>query len=218
MVHAFEALRGRRGQAPATELDRQLGIETHQVVPNWTARVTGDNHLHGHDYQPVVAATFREVMSGLPTDLSACTFVDYGSGKGRALLLAAEFPFQRIIGVEYAQDLHEAAQRNLACASARLSGLDRVECLWADAAQFDPPEVPLVCFFFNPFDGRILRAVLEQLLRSVQDRPRDLWIAYVNPEHRQVLDVHPAVEPVLEGTGWMVYRVMPGAAPPLSRP
>lgn len=218
MVHAFETLRRRRGQAPATDLDRQLGIETHQVVPNWSARVAGDNHLHGHDYQPVVAATFREVMRRLPTDLSVCTFVDYGSGKGRALLLAAEFPFRRIIGVEYAHDLHVAAQRNLARAGARLPGLDRVECLWADAAQFDPPEVPLVCFFFNPFDGRILQAVLERLLRSVQHRPREVWVAYVNPEHRHVLDAQAAVEPVIEGPGWMIYRVRPDATQPLSRP
>ncbi len=82
--------------------------------------------------------------------------------------------------------------------------------------QYDPPDDPLVCFFFNPFDDRILQAVLDRLVRSVEARPRDLWIAYVNPLHRRVLDAHPAFEAAVEGEGWIVYRLRPAGAPPLS--
>ena len=35
-----------------------------------------------------------------------------GSGKGRVLLCASDFPFQRLIGVEYDERLHTVAQRN----------------------------------------------------------------------------------------------------------
>jgi predicted RNA methylase len=41
------------------------------------------------------------------------TFVDIGSGKGRALIIAAEYAFKRIIGVEYSPSLATICRRNL---------------------------------------------------------------------------------------------------------
>ena len=41
------------------------------------------------------------------------TFVDLGSGKGRTLLMASDYPFRRIIGVELLPSLHQIAQENL---------------------------------------------------------------------------------------------------------
>jgi hypothetical protein len=46
-------------------------------------------------------------------DVSGYTFIDMGSGKGRMLLLAAEPPFRRIIGVEFASDLDALARSNV---------------------------------------------------------------------------------------------------------
>jgi predicted RNA methylase len=40
-------------------------------------------------------------------------FIDLGSGKGRTLLLAAEYPFERVIGVEYCPQLNEVARSNI---------------------------------------------------------------------------------------------------------
>jgi len=41
------------------------------------------------------------------------TFIDLGSGKGRVLLMASDYPFKRIIGVEFMPELHRAAQENV---------------------------------------------------------------------------------------------------------
>jgi hypothetical protein len=41
------------------------------------------------------------------------TFIDLGSGKGRALLMASAYPFKRIIGVEFMPELHRVAQENI---------------------------------------------------------------------------------------------------------
>ncbi len=48
------------------------------------------------------------------TMLQDFTFIDLGSGKGRVLLMASEYPFQKIIGVEFMPELHRAAQKNIA--------------------------------------------------------------------------------------------------------
>jgi len=65
-------------------------------------------------YQPTDPALFREMMASLPIELDTFTFVDLGSGKGRTLLMASEYPFRRIVGVELLPALHQVAQENLA--------------------------------------------------------------------------------------------------------
>ena len=53
------------------------------------------------------------MMSSLKLDFQEFTFIDIGSGKGRVLMMAADYPFRRILGIELLPDLHRAAQENL---------------------------------------------------------------------------------------------------------
>jgi hypothetical protein len=64
----------------------------------------GDSHI----YAPVRAANAHAALRDLPIgDYAQYTFVDVGSGKGRMLFVAAEYRFRKVIGVEFATDLHE---------------------------------------------------------------------------------------------------------------
>ena len=56
---------------------------------------------------------FREIINSLRIDFREFTFLDIGSGKGRALLLAAEYPFRRIVGVELMPELNSMAEENI---------------------------------------------------------------------------------------------------------
>jgi hypothetical protein len=69
--------------------------------------------LAGRQYQPTDPSLFREIVSGLRIEYSEFTFIDLGSGKGRALLLASEFPFRRIVGIELLPELHTIAKQNV---------------------------------------------------------------------------------------------------------
>jgi tRNA1(Val) A37 N6-methylase TrmN6 len=42
-------------------------------------------------------------------DLRDYTFIDFGSGKGRALLMAADLQFKSLIGIELRKELHDKA-------------------------------------------------------------------------------------------------------------
>jgi SAM-dependent methyltransferase len=76
--------------------------------------VVGENVSHAIPYIPTTPRTGRHILRNLPvTDVSSYTFIDIGSGKGRMLLLAAEFPFRRVIGIEFASDSHALAQQNV---------------------------------------------------------------------------------------------------------
>ena len=214
LAHALGRLRGAGRAERAGELDLRLGIDTWRAESTALMRIDGANLMRGNGYQPVGEAAFRGVVARLGIDPAGYAFVDYGSGKGRALLLASAFAFRRVVGVEYARELHEAALANLARARGALPGADRIDCVWSDATAFPPPGGPLVCFLYNPFDGAVLQALIDRLAASFAQEPRDILLAYLNPVHRDVADAHPALALQRADADLAVYRVVaaPGGA------
>ncbi len=93
------------------EYDWEHRVNTTSGTVGWRERLLGVFHS---PYQPTDAALFQEMMSSLPIAFSEFTFVDLGSGKGRTLLMASEYPFRRIVGVEILPELHRAAEKNIA--------------------------------------------------------------------------------------------------------
>jgi hypothetical protein len=96
--------------ADAFDLARQ--VDTAVVVELAYLDIPSPNALHGNRYQASPTVEVTELLARLPTH-DNFTFIDIGSGKGRVLLLAAEFPFRKIVGVEFSPELHATAQRNL---------------------------------------------------------------------------------------------------------
>jgi len=96
------------------------------------------------------------------------------------VLLASDYPFPRIIGVEYAEPLHRAAVENIQRYRSTGQRCHDIESVCADAMAFQPPDSPLVCLFFNPFDDATTARVLDNLRESVQSSPRPCLVLYVN--------------------------------------
>jgi SAM-dependent methyltransferase len=118
------------------------------------------------------------------------TFIDFGAGMGRAVLLAAEMPFREVVGVELNPTLARIARRNLADwrAMGRARTATRVVC--GDAAEFEFPPGPCVAFLFNPFGAPVMRRLLKNIGRSFAERPGQLDLLYVNNEQEGVLEQH----------------------------
>ena len=133
--------------------------------------------LHS-EYQPIEPEIFREIFGQLEIEFERFTFVDIGSGKGRALLLAAEYPFRKIIGIELLPELHEIAAGNVAHDG-------RIELICGDAARFAFPREPLVVYFFNPLPETGLREVVRNLEVSVREGPRPVYVIYINPVYER---------------------------------
>ena len=133
--------------------------------------------LHS-EYQPIEPEIFREIFGQLEIEYARFTFVDIGSGKGRALLLAAEYPFRGIIGVELLRELHEIAAGNVAHNA-------RIELICGDAVEYAFPLEPLVVYFFNPLPEMSLRDVVKNLERSVHESPRPVYVIYINPVYER---------------------------------
>ena len=140
-------------------------------------RIESPNRDLGVRYQPSDPDGFRSLVEALPVDLKDYVFVDLGSGKGRVLLLASEYPFRRVVGVEFAQELNEIAERNLALYdSARRRRCGDVRTVTADAADYPLPEEPVVLYLYNPFAPEILRRHLERNRDSLESGSRPVYV------------------------------------------
>ena len=83
------------------DFDWEHRVNTMSGGVGWRERLLGELHSL---YQPTEPAAFHEMMQTLRNiahlDFSEFVFLDLGSGKGRTLMMASDYPFQRIIGVE----------------------------------------------------------------------------------------------------------------------
>src|SRR6266849_8587121 len=174
----------RRRRYGDMEYDWEHRVNTTSGTVGWRARLLG---LFHSPYQPTDPALFQEMMAGLPIEFEHFTFVDLGSGKGRTLLMASEYPFKRIVGVELIAELHRAAEENIRDYRSPTQRCVQIEALHADASEFVFPDTPLVLYLFNPLPQAGLRRVLASLDRSLSAHPRAVYVLYHNPLLERVL-------------------------------
>lgn len=157
-------------------------------------------------YQASEPQLFHEILSSVPEKLAGFTFIDMGSGKGRALLMASEYPFAKVIGVEIIPELHAVAEKNVAIFKAQKADSPEIRSWCGDAREFEFPDEPMVVYFFNPFPEDVLRRVLQNLKASVQRQPRKLWVIYHNLVHASVFDSQEWLEKVIGTHQYAIYR------------
>ena len=123
---------------------------------------------------------FKAALSAIEVDLSRFTFIDLGSGKGRALLLAAHYPFRRIIGVEFAEPLVATARENLRRASTT-HDVSRIDVIHSDVLKYEFPNDPVLIFMYNPFGDATMREVARRARASLDSSAREMLVLYLNP-------------------------------------
>ena len=107
------------------------------------------------DYQPMSYWDFWKCMKAVPFDPRDHGFLDYGSGMGRVVCLAAMYPFRLVTGVEISPELNEIARRNVEHSRTR-HRCRGVRIVPDDETQHTVPSEVTVCFMFHPFDGDVL--------------------------------------------------------------
>jgi hypothetical protein len=129
------------------------------------------------------------------------TFLDIGAGKGRALLLASQFPFAAVEGVELNCSLSRIAQSNIDIwlRDAKASPLAPITLHHADATIHPLPKSPTLAFLFHPFEDPVLKRFLKHIETHQSEHPHAFDLMYVNAEHGSLLDKHPAFTLLWEG-------------------
>jgi SAM-dependent methyltransferase len=186
--------------------DRRFGTDTSGVIPPDQLGLEGE-HAHGANrYEPIQLSAFRRIMRDLPVHPPDYAFLDLGSGKGRALLLASRYPFRRVIGVELSPALHAVAARNVAVFAARAPAAPRIELVRGDAVRYPIPEGHLVCFLYNSFGRAVVEKMIVNLEIAHRGRSRHIFVVYRNPVCADLFERTGFLHTVARHSTYRIYR------------
>jgi SAM-dependent methyltransferase len=178
----------RRQRYGDVDYDWDFRVDTTGATVGWRDRLLG---TFNSPYQPTEPALFHKMLSCLTAtakfDFREFTFIDIGSGKGRALLMAADYPFRRIFGIELLPELHRVARENIGKYKSDSQKCFAIDCLLADASEFTFPQEPTVLYLFNPLPESGLARMMGNLERSLREQPRAVFVLYHNPLLERVL-------------------------------
>jgi 16S rRNA G966 N2-methylase RsmD len=113
------------------------------------------------------------------------TFLDIGCGKGRCMMVAAHFGFQKITGVEMINEYCRAARKQIIRMAASWPAAS-FEIICTDAWHYKISGDIQTIFFYNPFKETIMDGVIGNILNSLQAKPRTLFVVYLNPLFKQI--------------------------------
>ncbi len=189
------------------DYDWDYRVNTTSGAVGWRERLLGEFYSA---YQPTEPVVFHEMMADLQKrtclDFTRFTFIDLGSGKGRTLLMASDYPFRRIIGVELLPALNAIAQQNVRQYKSESQKCFDLESICADATRIDLPEDPLVIFLFNPFPEAPLAEAVNNINKSLRGKDRPVFVLYHNPEHENVLLSCESLEKVCGAHQYSIFR------------
>jgi hypothetical protein len=153
-------------------------------------------------YMPSEPEVFHAIVGGLGIEYERFTFVDLGSGKGRTLLMASDYPFKKIVGAEIIPELHATGLVNLVKYKSEAQKCFSIEAWLGDAREFPLPPGPLVVYLFNPFPADVLREVLERIQALAGS-----YVIYHNLVHPDVFEEMTWLERLSGNERWTVFRV-----------
>jgi hypothetical protein len=196
MLKEYKAARELVHDDAVCEFDLANGVETEGDLDGWTylsdLDISSPNWISGNNYLAIEPERFSLILSTLPIAFEEFVFIDFGSGKGRALLMASEMPFKRIVGVEFSKKLHSTAEQNFARYQSPTQKCKRLASVCMDFIDFELPAEPAVLFFFDPCDETILARVLEKVGKSLQASLRPIYLAYVAGSSRKAQSLNSA--------------------------
>lgn len=193
-IHPFDTAHGTdtSGLIPGSIIAEGTGIKVEELTAYYGV---APSILHG------LLDTWLHRTS--PQPIEKTVFLDVGAGKGRAMLLASQFPFLRVEGVELNADLARIATANIALwqQDPTAEALAPIVLHLADATKRPLPAAPTLAFLFHPFELPILRRFLKhvEMSRTPESKatrllksPHPFDLLYANAEHDSLLDRHPA--------------------------
>lgn len=192
-------------------------VDTFSFVSSRTVNIESGNKDFGLSYERTAARALNKLFGRLVWTEGAI-FIDFGCGKGLALLSAAKHSFSKVIGVEYSSDLVAIAQRNVIRYRGPLRSRKNISIVHGDAARFSFPPTPLVCYFFNPFLPVVMEAVLENLVASWKECPRDIRLVFHMRYSRDLLLSKFRILKFESIPYFHIYQVVPAKGEPKKEP
>jgi SAM-dependent methyltransferase len=161
----------RRREAP-------FGVSSEGRIALHELAIDSENRTLGFPYVPSPGRLVNTLLGNIEEDLGRFDFIDFGSGKGRVLLVASHYPFRQVVGVEFSTELHQIAQENIRRYQSPARRCQAVHSICTDAATFALPEHACVLYFNNPFAGPVFAQVLRNVQVAHERARRKVYVLY----------------------------------------
>ena len=194
LIAYFEAVSARdKGWKRAHPFDRAHGVQTSGMIPGYVLKPGDPWDAPTTAYAAAQPSIIRAALATVP-EPQRCHFYDLGCGKGRPLLIATEFGFASITGVELSPAVAAIARRNAAVFARSLPERTAVRIVTGDATAPCFPAQPLAIFLYNSFERALVERLLATLETSLRADPREVYFIYYNPTNADLLDASPEFE------------------------
>jgi len=164
-------------------------------------------YLSAERYEATSPQRIRRMLGSLDYSVGPLYFFDVGCGKGRVLLIASEYPFRRIIGIDFSPELVKIAVDNVARYESKHQCNTSIEVVCMDAAKYEFPDENAVIFLANPFNDEVLVKVLENIRQSAQ-KTKIRYIIYHYPVWEALLDNSEHFSLVLKKRMYSIYKMI----------
>lgn len=165
--------------------ERKYRIYTTDVEEVYKLKIKNVDTSNAFEYMPSNYILLEKVFSEINKYPHNHTFLDMGCGKGRSLFVAAHFGFKKITGVEFVPDYCRQLQKQITEKATQFPNASfTITCI--DAAQCIIPDDVQVLFFYNPFNEKVMRPVVQQITDSLFRVTRPLYVIYLNPLFKQL--------------------------------
>ena len=165
--------------------EKKYHLNTSKIEDPKKLTAKGDNVIHAELYQGANYFLLEKVFEHLQTIGVNNHLLDFGCGKGRVLAVAAYYGFKKITGVEFAKELCERARKNITPVQQQFPATI-FNVIHANAVDHKIENDTNVFFFFNPFNEIVMLAVVKNILRSLKESPRETYVVYINPVHKEI--------------------------------
>jgi SAM-dependent methyltransferase len=189
----FALRRMRKSDDPVSRthpFDRQYGVRTSGFLPSWLLTSGHAADRQSTAYAGCQPSCLRAALNSIPLLDHTASFLDLGCGLGRAMIVASEFPFATISGVELSQGLARSAGRNIAVVEQRYPNRPPMLVQHGDASEAELPPGRLVVFLYHSFGQSLVEAVAHRLSTHAS-QGNEVFFIYENPVHGAVLDALP---------------------------
>lgn len=173
--------------------------------------IDSPNKEFGVYYEGTNAYVFKKAFSWVKVDAANSCFVDFGSGKGKAMFMAAERGFRKVIGVEFSIELVETCRRNLEIFRQRSKSKTELEVIHMDASLYEVPTEANLLFFSNPFNEMLTNKVIGNILKSHDKVPREMWVIHLYPKENLAFAKHPRFHLEHEMSEGFIFRLKPAS-------
>jgi SAM-dependent methyltransferase len=203
-------LRAHSPDVAGQAFDASHHVDTAGKVELLHLDISSPNLAYGTLYQACSPEECRQALAHLPLDRAQdFTFIDFGCGKGRALMIASEQRFGRIVGLDFSPELCEIARRNQRALRAGNPAYPSWEIVCGDAAEYSFSPEPTVLYLYNPFDDEVMKRVARNVAATVEQSPREFFVVYLNAKHPAAWEANPRFRLVHQDAYCRIYSAAP---------